>query len=172
MTARAQVLRSPKTRSVQLGTFETRISSSPKDYDPPPAWYRICQGFSTAWGTGWDEQTLKTATGKLVTQCLTTIRWQRGSLLSYHHITVAALHPWVQWNIERGYQLPGIIEELKHIDADIISLQEVDVGCERSGSVDTGGPAAGSCTIVNSRKSSALPYWASQRKEDALPYLP
>ncbi|GAB4817239.1 hypothetical protein N2152v2_004285 [Parachlorella kessleri] len=44
----------------------------------------------------------------------------------------------LQWNIERGYQLPGIIEELKHIDADIISLQEVDVGCERSGSVDTG----------------------------------
>ncbi|EFN58182.1 hypothetical protein CHLNCDRAFT_142016 [Chlorella variabilis] len=44
----------------------------------------------------------------------------------------------LQWNIERGYQLAGIIEELRAIDADILSLQEVDVGCERSGSVDTG----------------------------------
>ena len=47
--------------------------------------------------------------------------------------------PAVQWNIERGYQLAGIIEELRSIDADIISLQEVDVGCERSGGADTGG---------------------------------
>jgi len=30
----------------------------------------------------------------------------------------------VQWNIERGYQLPKIIEELKTIDADIIGIQE------------------------------------------------
>ncbi|KAI7843360.1 hypothetical protein COHA_003056 [Chlorella ohadii] len=44
----------------------------------------------------------------------------------------------LQWNIERGYQLAGIIEELKAIDADIIALQEVDVGCERSGGADTG----------------------------------
>jgi hypothetical protein len=44
----------------------------------------------------------------------------------------------LQWNIERGYQLPGIIEELRKIDADVISLQEVDVLCERSGGVDTG----------------------------------
>jgi hypothetical protein len=44
----------------------------------------------------------------------------------------------LQWNIERGYKLQGIIEELKQINADVISLQEVDVGCERSGSVDTG----------------------------------
>ncbi|PSC72469.1 Endonuclease exonuclease phosphatase domain-containing [Micractinium conductrix] len=44
----------------------------------------------------------------------------------------------LQWNIERGYQLAGIIEELRSIDADIISLQEVDVGCERSGGADTG----------------------------------
>lgn len=46
--------------------------------------------------------------------------------------------PRLQWNIERGYQLPGIIVELKLIDADVISLQEVDVGCKRSGSLDTG----------------------------------
>lgn len=44
----------------------------------------------------------------------------------------------LQWNIERGYQLAGIIEELRRIDADIISLQEVDVGCDRSGGADTG----------------------------------
>lgn len=44
----------------------------------------------------------------------------------------------LQWNIERGYKLPGIIEELKQIDADVIALQEVDIGCERSGSLDTG----------------------------------
>ena len=47
----------------------------------------------------------------------------------------------LQWNIERGYQLPGIIEELKRIDADVIALQEIDVGCARSGSLDTGGRA-------------------------------
>ncbi|KAI3428040.1 hypothetical protein D9Q98_006426 [Chlorella vulgaris] len=44
----------------------------------------------------------------------------------------------LQWNIERGYQLPGIIEELRRLDADLISLQEVDSGCERSGGGDTG----------------------------------
>jgi endonuclease/exonuclease/phosphatase family metal-dependent hydrolase len=44
----------------------------------------------------------------------------------------------IQWNIERGYQLAGIIEELRSINADVPSLQEVDVGCERSGGVDTG----------------------------------
>ena len=42
------------------------------------------------------------------------------------------------WNIERGYKLEGIIEELKRLDADIIALQEVDIGCERSGYVDCG----------------------------------
>jgi len=42
------------------------------------------------------------------------------------------------WNIERGYKLSGIIDELKKIDADIIGLQEVDVGCDRSGGADTG----------------------------------
>ena len=50
----------------------------------------------------------------------------------------------LQWNIERGYQLAGIIEELRSIDADVISLQEVDVGCERSGGLDTGAPKCNS----------------------------
>ena len=29
----------------------------------------------------------------------------------------------LQWNVERNYELAGIIEELKRIDADLISLQ-------------------------------------------------
>lgn len=37
----------------------------------------------------------------------------------------------VQWNIERGYKLAGIIQELKKLDADIIGLQEIDIQCER-----------------------------------------
>lgn len=47
----------------------------------------------------------------------------------------------IQWNIERGYQLPRIIELLRRQvadGADIIALQEVDIGCERSGWIDTG----------------------------------
>jgi hypothetical protein len=51
----------------------------------------------------------------------------------------------VQWNIERGYELEGIIEALRRLNADVIALQEVDVGCDRSGGADTGGcslPAA------------------------------
>lgn len=44
----------------------------------------------------------------------------------------------LQWNIERGYKLPKIIKELQAIDADIIALQEIDIGCERSSSIDTG----------------------------------
>lgn len=44
----------------------------------------------------------------------------------------------LQWNIERGYKLPEIIAELRKINADVIALQEIDVGCERSGNADTG----------------------------------
>lgn len=44
----------------------------------------------------------------------------------------------MQWNIERGYKLEQIVQELKQIDADVIALQEVDIGCERSDSIDTG----------------------------------
>jgi endonuclease/exonuclease/phosphatase family metal-dependent hydrolase len=38
----------------------------------------------------------------------------------------------IQWNIERGYQLDDIVKLLISYDADIICLQELDVGCERS----------------------------------------
>ena len=49
-------------------------------------------------------------------------------------------HPWpaLQWNIERGYRLPDIIAEMQQIQADVIALQEIDIGCKRSGSMDTG----------------------------------
>ena len=38
----------------------------------------------------------------------------------------------VQWNIERGYKLDAIAEELARLDADVITLQELDISCERS----------------------------------------
>jgi endonuclease/exonuclease/phosphatase family metal-dependent hydrolase len=44
----------------------------------------------------------------------------------------------VQWNIERGYELDKVIAHLAEVDADIVSLQEVDIGCERSAKLDTG----------------------------------
>lgn len=42
----------------------------------------------------------------------------------------------VQWNIERGYELENIIAMLKRHQADIICLQELDIGCERTGGLD------------------------------------
>jgi endonuclease/exonuclease/phosphatase family metal-dependent hydrolase len=33
---------------------------------------------------------------------------------------------------------PQVLTQLKAVDADIIALQEVDVGCDRSRGVDTG----------------------------------
>ena len=44
----------------------------------------------------------------------------------------------LSWNIERGYKLDDVIRILKQEDADIIALQEIDIGCERSESKDTG----------------------------------
>ncbi|KAI9143397.1 Endonuclease/exonuclease/phosphatase [Paraphysoderma sedebokerense] len=38
----------------------------------------------------------------------------------------------VQWNIERGYQLDKVIQELVNLNADIIALQELDIACGRS----------------------------------------
>lgn len=42
-----------------------------------------------------------------------------------------------QWNIERAYKLPLIIDTLAKIDADILCLQELDINCERSANVDS-----------------------------------
>ncbi|KAJ2400643.1 hypothetical protein GGI23_001910 [Coemansia sp. RSA 2559] len=44
----------------------------------------------------------------------------------------------VQWNIERGYQLDAIISTLERLDADILCLQEIDIGNERSGGANHG----------------------------------
>lgn len=43
----------------------------------------------------------------------------------------------VSWNLERGYRLEEIIAELREIDADILCLQELDIACMRSGTLDT-----------------------------------
>jgi endonuclease/exonuclease/phosphatase family metal-dependent hydrolase len=42
------------------------------------------------------------------------------------------------FNIERGYKLDSIINILKAANADIIALQEIDIGCERSDNKATG----------------------------------
>ncbi|ORZ15909.1 hypothetical protein BCR42DRAFT_416129 [Absidia repens] len=39
----------------------------------------------------------------------------------------------LQWNIERNYEAEGIIEKIKDLDPDVCVLQEVDIGCRRSG---------------------------------------
>lgn len=44
----------------------------------------------------------------------------------------------VQWNIERGYELDAIKSTLAELDADILILQEIDIGCDRSDNRDTG----------------------------------
>ncbi|PVU96961.1 hypothetical protein BB559_002187 [Furculomyces boomerangus] len=40
------------------------------------------------------------------------------------------------WNIERGYKIDLIIEQLKQLDVDIICLQELDIFNERSGNTN------------------------------------
>jgi hypothetical protein len=44
----------------------------------------------------------------------------------------------VQWNIERGYAFAEILQTLRDLDADIIVLQEIDIGCDRSDGRDVG----------------------------------
>ncbi|KAF9581684.1 hypothetical protein BGW38_001211 [Lunasporangiospora selenospora] len=39
----------------------------------------------------------------------------------------------LQWNIERNYKSAEILEMLSRIDADILCIQEIDIGCHRSG---------------------------------------
>ncbi|KAL0097089.1 Endonuclease/exonuclease/phosphatase [Phycomyces blakesleeanus] len=40
----------------------------------------------------------------------------------------------IQWNIERNYESQDILILLKNVDADVVILQEIDIGCKRSGS--------------------------------------
>ena len=42
----------------------------------------------------------------------------------------------VQWNIERGYELPAILELLEKSDGDVFLLQELDIGCKRTEEVN------------------------------------
>ncbi|KXS14493.1 hypothetical protein M427DRAFT_156005 [Gonapodya prolifera JEL478] len=42
----------------------------------------------------------------------------------------------VQWNVERCYQMDAILSQLDLIDADVLCLQEIDIGCKRSACVD------------------------------------
>ncbi len=42
------------------------------------------------------------------------------------------------WNIERGYKLKEIIELIRKADPDILCVQEIDIGCDRSQGYDTG----------------------------------
>ncbi|KAF8976832.1 hypothetical protein BGZ46_007912 [Entomortierella lignicola] len=39
----------------------------------------------------------------------------------------------LQWNIERNYKAQEILDTLKELDADILCIQEIDIGCRRSG---------------------------------------
>ena len=59
----------------------------------------------------------------------------------------------VQWNIERGYKLDAIVRTLAAVDADVLILQEIDVGCDRSANRDVGASPACSCAghSVNKR---------------------
>ena len=43
----------------------------------------------------------------------------------------------VQWNIERAYKIDEIILLLSSINADIVCLQELDIGCARSNYVNS-----------------------------------
>jgi len=70
-------------------------------------------------------------------------KWAPGDLIensqfmeSRPRITANAAIRLVQWNIERGYELAGIIEELQQLDADILCIQELDIACDRSANVD------------------------------------
>lgn len=42
----------------------------------------------------------------------------------------------IEWNIERGMVMDGILKELEKINADILLIQEIDIDCERSKRID------------------------------------
>lgn len=70
-----------------------------------------------------------------------------GSIFLHDYRTTASRSPpldrplrIVQWNIERGYELAKIIQILKEVNADVLALQEIDIGCERSQKADVGEP--------------------------------
>jgi len=73
----------------------------------------------------------------------------------------------VQWNIERGYKLPQIIEELKQIDADVLALQEIDIHCERSQWEDTGVAIAKALGLQYAFLCEFEELWSPVRDPDA-----
>lgn len=65
----------------------------------------------------------------------------RDSSETARHITAAKERGslrMITFNIERGYQLDRIIQQLKQVDVDVLSLQEIDIHCERSQWKDIG----------------------------------
>ncbi|KAF9538296.1 hypothetical protein EC957_006945 [Mortierella hygrophila] len=58
---------------------------------------------------------------------------------NYHHLTSksnsSSRRPirCLQWNIERNYKADEILATLTELDADILCIQEIDIGCHRSG---------------------------------------
>ena len=42
----------------------------------------------------------------------------------------------IEWNIERGMKMEGILTELKRVNADILLIQEIDIDCERSKNIN------------------------------------
>lgn len=50
----------------------------------------------------------------------------------------------VQWNIERGLEFDAIVATLKKLQADVLLIQEVDNGCDR-----TQGRDVGACLPLN-----------------------
>lgn len=76
-------------------------------------------------------------------------RVQRQSLRKHERMRVMA------WNIERGYRLASVIASLRHEEADVVLLSEVDSGCNRSQMLDVGAEIAaamGMCLIFATEK--------------------
>lgn len=44
----------------------------------------------------------------------------------------------VQWNIERGLEFDAILSTLKQLQADVLLIQEIDNGCDRTDGRDVG----------------------------------
>jgi endonuclease/exonuclease/phosphatase family metal-dependent hydrolase len=59
------------------------------------------------------------------------------------HQTIKVL----SWNILRGFQYKGVIETIRSLDPDIICLQEVDWGNERTGNLNIASEIAASCKL-------------------------
>ena len=55
---------------------------------------------------------------------------------SCQHLSAPLIYVHLRRNIERGFQLAHIIRRLKALDADVILLQECDMGCARTDRLD------------------------------------